>query len=202
MLCIDKNDPNRDFFLNRYKDIVRVGNEYCLQTPYKEDENGNVVKTPEHEANPNKNALSKNCCRCIHYIYLGSTSECVIRTFLENCPANTSIPSGWVANCDAYEPVFPLSIIKSENEMIDFIEKAQNLFDCPEDYEAYFGFERKWDEDTGDILESVKEYCDRGGKFKNIPDKYPCVIYFGVADFDGMRGHDEKLDWIYIGENK
>ena len=200
MLCIDKNDPNRDFFLNRYKDIVRVGNEYCLQTPYKEDENGNVVKTPEHEANPNKNALSKNCGRCIHYIYLGSTSECTIRTALENCPANSFIPSGWVANCDAYEPVFALNIIKSKNEMIDFIEKVQNLFGCPEDYESYFGFERKWDEETGDILESVKEYYERGGEFKNIPDKYPCVIYFGVADFDGNRGCDEKMDWIYIGD--
>ena len=200
MLCIDKNDPNRDFFLNRYKDIVRVGNESCLQTPYKEDENGNVVKTPEHEANPNKNALSKNCGRCIHYIYLGSTSECTIRTALENCPANSFIPSGWVANCDAYEPVFALNIIKSKNEMIDFIEKVQNLFGCPEDYESYFGFERKWDEETGDILESVKEYYERGGEFKNIPDKYPCVIYFGVADFDGNRGCDEKMDWIYIGD--
>ena len=200
MLYIDKNDPNRDFFLNRYKDIVRIGNEYCLQTPYKEDENGNVVKTPEHEANPNKNALSKNCGRCIHYIYLGGTSECTIRTALENCPVNSFIPSGWVANCDAYSPVFPLTIIKSEKEMVSFIEKVQNFFGCPEDYEAYFGFERNWDWQTGDILETVQEYYARGGKFKDIPDKYPCVVYFGVADFDGMRSRDEKLDWIYIGE--
>ena len=49
VLYIDKNDPNRDFFLNRYKDIVRVGNEYCLQTPYKEDENGNYVPADEAE---------------------------------------------------------------------------------------------------------------------------------------------------------
>lgn len=200
MLYIDKNDPNRDFFLNRYKDIVRVGNEYCLQAPYKEDENGNVVKTPEHEANPNKNALSKNCARCIHYIYLGNTSNCTIRTSLENCPKHSFIPSHWNANCDAYSPVYPLNIIKSKNEMINFIEKVENFFGCPEDYEAYFGFERKWDEDTGDILESVKEYYERGGEFKNIPDKYPSVIYFGVADFDGNRWYDEKLDWIYIGD--
>lgn len=200
MLYIDKNDPNRDFFLNRYKDIVRVGNEYCLQTTYKEDENGNVVKTPEHKNNTTQNELTKNCGRCIHYIGLCGTSECAIRTSLENCPANSFIPSGWVANCDAYEPVFPLNIIKSENEMIDFIEKAQNFFGCPEDYEAYFGFERKWDEETGDILESVKEYYNRGGKFKDVPDKYPCVVYFGIADFDGMRRYDKKLDWICIGD--
>lgn len=196
-------DPhNRHFYLNLYKDVVRVGNEYCLQTPYKEDENGNIVKTPEHEANPNKNALSKECGRCIHYICLCGTNKCTIRTSLEkNIPEHSFIPSGWVANCDAYSPVYPLNIIRSEKEMVDFIDKVQNFFGCPEDYEAYFGFERNWDEATGDILETIQEYYARGGKFKDIPDKYPCVIYFGVADFDGMRGRNEKLDWIYIGES-
>lgn len=199
MSVIDEH--NRHFYLNLYKDIVRVGNEYCLQTPYKEDENGKIVKTSEHEANPNKNALSKCCGRCIHFIELRGTDKCVIRTSLEkNLPERSFIPSAWVANCDAYEPVFPLNIIKSEKEMVDFIEKVHNFFGCPEDYEAYFGFERNWDEATGDILETVQEYYARGGKFKDIPDKYPCVVYFGVADFDGMRGRDEKLDWIYIGE--
>ena len=199
VLYVDKNDPNRNFFLNLYKDIVKTADGYCLQNTYEEIDDKTIKKTAEHEANPNQNEWTKNCARCIHYIYLGSTSECTIRTTLENCPEHSFIPSGWNANCDAYSPIYPLNIIKSEKEMIDFIERAQNLFDCPEDYEAYFGFERKWDEETGDILESVKEYCDRGGKFENIPDKYPCVAYFGVADFDGMRGRDEKLDWIYIG---
>ena len=201
MLHIDKNDPNRNFFLNHYKSIVLVGNEYCLQATYKEDENENVVETFEYKNNLTQNEYTKNCGRCIHYIELCGTNECVVRTFLENCPANSFIPSGWVANCDAYEPIFPLNIIKSENEMIDFIEKTENFFGCPEDYGEYFGFERNWDEETGDILESVKEYYTRGGKFKYIPDKYPCVIYFGIADFDGMRGRNKKLDWIYIGED-
>lgn len=207
MLKRDKNmntmfDHDRDFFLNRYKDIVRVGNEYCLQKTYEEDENGNIKKTPEHKANLNQNELTKSCANCIHFIYFGSTSNCTIRASLEkNIPKNAIMPSYWVANCDAYSPVFPLNIIKSEKEMVDFIERVQNFFSCQEDYEAYFGFERKWDEETGDILETVQEYYARGGKFKDIPDKYPCVIYFGVADFDGMRGRDEKMDWIYIGES-
>ena len=199
-MIIDKNDPNREFFLNHYKDIVKVGNEYCLQAKYREDENGNVVQTPEHKANPNKNEFSKSCARCIHCTCLGSVNSCAIRTYIENCPEHSFIPSHWTANCDAYSPIYPLSIIKSETEMIDFIEKVHNFFGCPEDYEAYFGFERNWDEETGDILESVKEYHERGGEFKEVPDKYPSVIYFGVADFDGNRGNDEKLDWIYIGE--
>lgn len=195
-MYLDKNDPNRNFFLNHYKDIVRVGNEYCLQTPYKEDENGNIVKTPEHEANPNKNALSKNCGRCIHNF----CKNCLIRTSLEKLPEHHYIRCSWNANCDAYSPIYPLNIMKSENDMVDFIENVLNFFECPEDYESYFGFERKWDEETGDILESVTEYYSRGGKFENIPYKYPSVIYFGVADFDCERITDDKLNWIYIGE--
>ena len=200
-MYIDKDDPNRNFYLNRYKDIVLTDNGYCLQKTYEEDEDGCIKSTFEHENNPNQNKYTKNCYRCIHLLYGNPLSECTIRTSLENCLEHHFIPSNWVANCDAYSPVFPLNIIKSENEMVSFIDKAENFFDCIEDYEAYFGFERKWDEDTGDILETVKEYYDRGGEFKDIPDKYPCVIYFGVVDFDGGRRKDEKLDWIYIGED-
>jgi len=190
------NEHNRNFYLNLYKDIVLVNGEYCLQTPYEEDENGNIKKTIEHSSNLNKNVFSKDCGRCVHNF----CNNCLIRTMLEKLPEHHYIPCSWNANCDAYSPIYPLNIIKSKNEMIDFIEKAQNFFGCPEDYENYFGFERRWNEETGDVLESVKEYYERDGRFENIPDKYPCVIYFGVVDFDGMRGRDEKLDWIYIGE--
>lgn len=193
-------DHDRDFYLNLYKDIVKVDNGYHLQKTYEEDENGKLKKTYEHKTNPNQNEFTKSCGRCIHFIYCGSLSNCTIRTALENCDVHSFIPSNWNANCDAYTPIFALNKIESENEMIDFIDKVQNFFGCPEDYEAYFGFERNWDEETGDILESVKEYYDRGGKFENIPDRYPCVIYFGVVDFDGNRLCDEKMDWIYIGE--
>lgn len=199
VLYVEKYDPNRNFFLNLYKDMVRTVDGYSLQNTYEEVDDKTIKKTIEHETNPNQNEFTKNCGRCTHYIKLCGTSECVIRTSLENCSANHFIPSSWIANCDAYEPVFPLTIIKSEKEMVDFIDKVQNFFGCPEDYEAYFGFKRNWDGETGDILETVQEYYARGGKFNDIPDKYPCVVYFGVADFDGMRGYDKKLDWIYIG---
>ena len=73
---------------------------------------------------------------------------------------------------------------------------SQNLY-----YESYFGFERKWNEETGQILETTREYYDRGGKFTNIPDKYPCVIYFGVVDFEATMPNKERLEWTYIGEH-
>lgn len=191
---IDKNDVNRDYFLNQYRNIVKTDKGYYLQKVYEEDENENIKQTSDSERNPNNNQFSKNCYRCIY----SNNENCLLRTKLEKCSKNNYIPFGWVANCDAYSPVYPLNIIKSKNEMIEFIEKAEHFFDCQEEYETYFGFERKWDEETGEILETTREYYDRGGSFVNIPDKFPCVIYFGVVDFDGIRPNVEKLNWIYI----
>ena len=191
---MDRNDPNRDYFLNLYKNIIKTDNGYSLQKVCEEDENGNIKQTSESEANPNKNQFSKNCYRCTY----SDNENCLLRTKLEKCPESNYIPCWWTGNCDAYSPVYPLNIIKSENEMIEFIEKTEHFFDCPEKYESYFGFERKWDEETGEILETTREYYDRGGRFTNIPDKYPCVIYFGVMDFAGGRMRNEQLDWIYI----
>ena len=74
-----------------------------------------------------------------------------------------------------------MTMIRSKDEMIKFIEQTENFFGCPEDYERFYGLERRWDEETGKIQETTREYYNRGGCFKNIPDKYPCVIYFPYA---------------------
>ncbi len=193
---IDKDDSNRNFFLNLYRNIVKKDGDYYLQKVYEEDENGNTMRINESKSNKNKNQFSKNCYRCTY----SNNENCSLRSKLEGCSENNFIPCHWTGNCDAYSPIYPLNIIKSKNQMVDFIEKTKSFFECPEKYESYFGFERRWDEETGEILETTKEYYDRGGKFNNIPDKFPCVIYFGVVDFDGERMSNEKLDWIYIGE--
>ena len=190
------SDDNRDFYLNTFRSIVKTDDGYCLQKVYDEDENGKMIQTEEDKSNPNKNQFSKNCYRCLH----SKNEDCLLRTKLENLPKNHVIPCHWIANCDAYSPLLPLNIINSKEDMVQFIEKAENFFSCPEDYESYFGFEREWDEETGNILETTREYYNRGGEFKDIPDKFPCVIYFGIVDYDGGRMYDEKLDWIYIGE--
>ena len=191
------SDDNRDFYLNTLRSIVKTDGGYCLQKVYDEDENGKMIQTEEYKNNPNKNYFSKECYRCLY----SDGEDCSLRTQLENLPEHHYIPCHFTANCDAYSPVYPLNIIKSKEEMIEFVEKVQNLFSSVEDFEWYFGLERKWDEETGEVLETVREYCNRGGDFKYIPDKFPCVIYFGVVDFDGCRNNDEKLDWIYIGED-
>ena len=44
--------------------------------------------------------------------------------------------------CDAYTPVYPLTVVKSADDMIRFIERTENFFKCVEDYELYYGFEK------------------------------------------------------------
>lgn len=194
---METKDSNKLFLLDYYKSIVKVNDGYVLERVFEEDEHGNLLRTKEDIANKTQNQFSKNCYRCLH-VY---GENCLLRTKLEGCEEHHYIPFTRVANCDAYSPVFPLNIIHTKEEMINFISKVNCFFDSKEDYEWYFGFERKWDEDTGDILETVQEYYNRGGEFKNIPDKYPCVIYFGLMDFDCIRSKNEdKLQWIYIGD--
>lgn len=93
-----------------------------------------------------------------------------------------------------------MSVLKTKDnkEMIIFIEMVEKYFDCPESFEDYFGFIPNINDSTGEVLETVKEYYDRGGEFNNIPDKYPCVIYFPIGNIDIHK----KLKWIYIGENR
>ena len=190
-------DSNKLFLLDYYKSIVKVNDGYVLERVFEEDEHGNLLRTKEDIANKTQNQFSKNCYRCLH-VY---GQNCLLRTKLEGCEEHHYIPFNRVAKCDAFSPVFPLNIIYTKEEMVNFISKVNCFFDSKEDYEWYFGFERKWDEDTGDILETVQEYYNRGGCFTKIPEKFPCVIYFGPMDFDCIRDKNEdRLQWTYIGD--
>lgn len=168
------HSENKYFFLHRYKSIVKKGESYILQSPYYESEDGGIEETEESVNNPNQNAMLKNCNICIY----NNNNCCEIRANLENLDPHHFIPVGWNHNCDAYVPIQKLTMIRSKDEMIKFIEQTENFFGCPEDYERFYGLERRWDEETGKIQETTREYYNRGGCFKNIPDKYPCVIYF------------------------
>lgn len=188
-------DPNIKFLVNKVKNIVKTKDEYVLEKAYELDGNGKIRETEISKNNFNCNNLTKNCYRCIY----NSGECCLLRSELEKIPENTLIWTTSVNKCDAYHPIYPLNIIKSKTDMIDFIINV-DFFKCPEDYESYFGFSRKWDGDTGNILETVEEYYVRGGEFENIPDNYPCVINFTVVDSEVIKHRDSKMNWIYIGE--
>ena len=190
---ISIDNPNRDFFLHTLKNIIKTEDGFILKKCYEELENEEIIFVGEGAL---FDFTKHNCAICIHHDIHDS---CSIRNQLENLPQNHFIFSNSVNKCDAYEPIQELTIIKSKEEMVQFIEKTENFFGCPEDYESYYGFERIWDEEgDGSVLETTKEYYDRGGDFANIPDKFPCVIYFGIIDDDCARS--DHLKWIYIGE--
>lgn len=54
-MYIENNDPNRDYFLNLHRDIIKKDSAYYLQKVYGEDENGNIMQTNESKSNKNQN---------------------------------------------------------------------------------------------------------------------------------------------------
>lgn len=66
-------------------------------------------------------------------------------------------------------------LVKNKEEYIKFINEVQDEFGCIEDWEDYFGFKLKWDETTGDVLETIFEYQ---GEIEYCPDSFPTIIYY------------------------
>lgn len=187
---------NINFLLNKYKDIVRNDDgSFRLAHRCIHGDNDSYVKfidTGVHD----HNEFEHNCYKCKYCELNHPFNICSIRTNLENIQSNIKIPTHYVANCDAYNQIECLNIIRNKREMINFIEMVQQYLGSFEDCEKYFGFSPNVDDDTGEVLETVIEYYERGGEFNNIPDKYPCVIYFPIDDINILK----KLEWIYIGE--
>ena len=46
---MDRGNPNRDYFLNLHRNIIKTDNGYCLQKVYEEDENGNIRQISESD---------------------------------------------------------------------------------------------------------------------------------------------------------
>lgn len=185
---------NISFLLNKYKDIVKNDDgSFRLAHRCISGDNDSYVKFVDTGVH-NYNEVEHNCYKCKYCETGHPFNYCLLRTNLED--SSTKIPVNYVANCDAYEPIEYLNIIHDKREMINFIEMVQQYFDCPEYCEEYFGFSPNADDDTGEVLETIREYYEHGGEFANIPDKYPCVIYFPIDDIDIYK----KLEWIYIGE--
>lgn len=97
-----------------------------------------------------------------------------------------------------------LKQINNKREMIEFIKSTKSHFGNQEDWEEWFGFELKWDENTGEILETIDEYVNRGGTFCSVPESwaYPIVIsYINETDRDRFGKSTIRVwDWIPILE--
>ena len=86
-------------------------------------------------------------------------------------------------------------VINNKKQYIEFIKSVEDQFGCQEDLEYFFGFELKWDMETGEILESLEEYK---GEVKLMPEKFPAVLYY-MFDKEIHRGIPSGIrifDWI------
>ena len=65
--------------------------------------------------------------------------------------------------------------LKSRDDYVKFIHDVQDKFDCNEDWESFFGFNLKWDEETGEVLESIFDYK---GNIGYCPNSFPAIVYY------------------------
>ena len=65
-------------------------------------------------------------------------------------------PYSYIRKYAAYNPIERLNIIKTELDMIHFIEKMKLLFSSPEDYKKYYVFNPQWNENTGKNIRDSK----------------------------------------------
>ena len=182
---------NISFLLKQYKDIVKNDDgSFRLAHRCIPGTNNSYVKFVDSGAHSH-NELEHECyCYKCKYCELNYPFDfCLLRTTLEN--SSIKVPTH-------YDPIECFNVIHNIYDMVKFIEMVKNRFKCPEDCEKYFGFSPNVDDDTGKVLETIREYYKRGGKFTNIPNKYPCVIYFPIDNIINIR---KKLEWIYIGES-
>ena len=168
--------------------IIKDGDGYKLQNNYYQD-GDHILPVVSFE-----NRDDHNCVLCSHFHCMDTfDGYCDIYNKLLTLQEHHFAWTSSVINCAAYNKIEKMNIIKSLDDMVAFIEKTENFFGSPEAYEQYYGFERNWNEETGEILETVRAYYERSGAFTNIPTKYPCVIRF---DWNC----EDDLEWIYIGE--
>lgn len=65
--------------------------------------------------------------------------------------------------------------IKDKQDYIKFIDSVRDNFGCIEDWEHFFGFNLKWNEETGETLETIFEYQ---GEIAYCPSSFPAITYF------------------------
>lgn len=91
-------------------------------------------------------------------------------------------------------------IIKDYEQYKQFIQSTFDDFGCPEEWEDFFDFKLKWNEETGELLETIEEYQ---GIIRNCPESFPCVLWYTNDTEIGMArvGGDltvRQLDWIGV----
>ena len=89
-------------------------------------------------------------------------------------------------------------IINNLQEYKEFIASVQDYFGCVEEWENFFDFQLKYDDD-GYPMETIDEYQ---GEIGYCPESFPCVVYHM---FDKQRDRfgdvtTRLVDWVTFEE--
>ena len=85
-------------------------------------------------------------------------------------------------------------LINNIDEYKQFILSVRDEFNCEEEWEQFFGFELKWDEETGEILETLEEYK---GNIKYKPNSFPSIVYSNFEEVQVCRdGRSVKCNLV------
>lgn len=90
--------------------------------------------------------------------------------------------------------------IRNKEEYIEFLETLRDNFDCEEDFEDFFGIELAWNEETGEILEELKDYK---GIIRLVPKEFPSILVYDFDVLEDCRSGDIQLkifDWLTMNE--
>ena len=91
-------------------------------------------------------------------------------------------------------------IVNNLQEYKKFIQEVEDKFDCVEQWQNFFGFELDWNEETGEVLETIEEYK---GEISYKPNEFPAIIYslFEVVKDYRVGDMDIRVvDFISINE--
>lgn len=90
----------------------------------------------------------------------------------------------------------------NKKDFIEFIQDFKHCFDSEEDWENFFGFSLQFDIDTGEILESLQEFVNRGGHIVEEPDSYPAIAFCVVENSRDRFGKSAIRIFDYVTDEK
>ena len=82
--------------------------------------------------------------------------------------------------------------VKNKDDYIKFVDNVKDEFESVEEWEDFFGFNLKWNEETGEVLETIFDYQ---GEIENCPNSFPAIIYH-IFDTGRDRYGDFKIQSI------
>lgn len=83
-------------------------------------------------------------------------------------------------------------------DFLAFVEDCQHLFGNVEEWEDFFGFGMKYDEETGEPLETFKDFIDRNGHIVEEPDSYPAIAFCIIENERDRFGTNRIRVFTYV----